>query len=443
MANLSAGDSLRLLLISEDESMRDVITVALRGRLNDFRLFWVAQPELAVTRVLDLLPHLIFVDDALGGAAPAQLVKQLVQAAPASPILVLVADNAVATARPSIVAGARSFITKPINEIDFASNLREILAQKGAAPGRDEAHGTQAATMGRIIIFVAPKGGTGRTSTAVNTAIALHQGTKRSLVLVDADFAAPSVDVALNLRDDHDLTDLLPRLAQFDQELASGILAQHVSGIRVLLAPPPAEQGHPISVPQVQQLLAQLKRMYGWVVVDLGLPLDEMGFAFLDAADRIVMTLLPEMTGLRNTRLMLNQFRGRGYAGGKVYLVINRATMPAGVSKQEIEKRLNVRIKHTIPDDQALASYSINRGVPYILGKGRSALTKSVRELADHLVYDLMPATRRQAKSGAHAPTNATVGESTKKPLLARFGKRETLEPAQQAAAQPPGNKPA
>ena len=201
--------------------------------------------------------------------------------------------------------------------------------------------------MGRIITFVAPKGGTGRTSTAVNTAIALHQATKRSLVIVDADFAAPSVDVALNLRDDHDLTDLLPRLAQFDQELASGILAQHASGVRVLLAPPPAEHGTPISVPQVQQLLAQLKRMFGWVVVDLGLPLDEAGFAFLDAADRIVMTLLPEMTGLRNTRLMLNQFRGRGYAGDKVYLVINRASMPAGVSKQEIEKRLNVRIQHT------------------------------------------------------------------------------------------------
>ncbi len=437
MANLSAGDSLRLLLISEDEALRDVITVALRGRLSDFRLFWVAQPELAVTRVLDLLPHVIFVDDALGGAAPAQLVKQLVQAAPASPILVLVAESAVATARPAIVAGARSFITKPINEVDFASNLREILAQK-APPSRDEAHGAQAQTMGRIITFVAPKGGTGRTSTAVNTSIALHQATKKSLVMVDADFAAPSVDVALNLRDDHDLTDLLPRLAQFDQELASGILAQHASGIRVLLAPPPGEVGSPISVPQVQQLLAQLKRMYGWVVVDLGLPLDETGFAFLDASDRIVMTLLPEMTGLRNTRLMLNQFRGRGYAGDKVYLVINRATMPSGVSKQDIEKRLNVRIQHTIPDDQALASYSINRGVPYILGKGRSAIANAVRELADHLVYDLAPATRGQAKAKNNVTTNAAAAEGAKQSLFGRFGKRETLEPAQQAAAQPP-----
>ena len=270
-----------------------------------------------------------------------------------------------------------------------------------ATPGRDEAHGAQPAALGRIITFVAPKGGTGRTSTAVNMSIALHQATKRSLVLVDADFAAPSVDVALNLHDDHDLTDLLPRLAQFDPELAAGILAQHTSGIRVLQAPPPGELESPISVPQVQQLLAQLKRMYGWVVVDLGLPLDEPGFAFLDAADRIVVTLLPEMTGLRNIRLMLNQFRSRGYAGDKVYLVLNRATMPSAVSKADIEKRLNVRIQHTIPDDQALASYSINRGVPYILGKGRSALAKAVRELADHLAYDL--ARTGQARRPSHA----------------------------------------
>jgi pilus assembly protein CpaE len=235
------------------------------------------------------------------------------------------------------------------------------------------------------------------------------------------------------------LTDLLPRLAQFDQELATGILAQHASGIRVLLAPPPAELQSPITVPQVQQLLAQLKRMYGWVVVDLGLPLDETAFAFLDAADRIVMTLLPEMTGLRNTRLMLNQFRGRGYGGDKLYLVLNRATMPAAVAKGDIEKRLNVKVVHSIPDDQALASYSINRGVPYMLGKGRSALAKAVRDLADHLAYDLMPAARGQVKTGT--ATGAPAPDPAKKSLLGRFGKREALEPVQQAATQQPGKK--
>jgi septum formation inhibitor-activating ATPase MinD len=112
--------------------------------------------------------------------------------------------------------------------------------------------------------------------------------------------------------------------------------------------------------------------------------------------------------------------------------------MPAGVSKSDIEKRLNVRIAHSIPDDQALASYSINRGVPYMLGKGHSALAKAVRDIADHMIYDLMPASRGQAKAAA-----ATATDGARTPLMARFGKRETLEPAQQTAAKPPVNKPA
>ena len=91
--------------------------------------------------------------------------------------------------------------------------------------------------------------------------------------------------------------------------------------------------------------------------------------------------------------------------------------MPSGVSKGDIEKRLNVRIQHTIPDDQALALYT-QPWVPYILGKGRSALTKAVRDLADHLVYDLMPATRGQAKAAG----NAAAAEGGKQLFFGRFG---------------------
>ena len=93
--------------------------------------------------------------------------------------------------------------------------------------------------------------------------------------------------------------------------------------MRVLLAPPPADLTHPISLPQVQQVLVWLKRMFPWVIVDLGLPLDETAFAFLDGADRIVMSVLPEMVGLRNTRLMLDQLhaarlsRREGLAGAE------------------------------------------------------------------------------------------------------------------------------
>ncbi|MDP1761485.1 MAG: hypothetical protein Q8L43_04610, partial [Deltaproteobacteria bacterium] len=45
--------------------------------------------------------------------------------------------------------------------------------------------------------------------------------------------------------------------------------------------------GSPVSLPQVQVVTSYLRRMFPWVVVDLGLPLDETAFAFLDMADRV------------------------------------------------------------------------------------------------------------------------------------------------------------
>jgi len=156
------------------------------------------------------------------------------------------------------------------------------------------------------------------------------------------------------------------------------------------LAPPPANVSNPTSLPQVQQILVLLKRMFSWVLVDLGLPLDEKAFAFLDGSDRIIMTVLPEMVGLRNTRLMLEQLHERGYPDDKVWVVLNRATMRGGVPRQDIEERLRVAVRHAIPDDQPLATYGINRGVPLVMSHPRSAVARAVGKLAEQLMEDVL-----------------------------------------------------
>ena len=244
-------------------------------------------------------------------------------------------------------------------------------------------------TTGRIIAFCAPKGGTGRTILAINTAVALRRLCKEPVALIDADYATPALDVALNLESDRTIVDLLPKLANLDAEVVSSVLASHASGVQVLLAPPPADLSHPISLPQVQQVLAWLKRMFPWVIVDLGLPMDDTAFAFLDGADRIVMSVLPEMVGLRNTRLMLDQLHARGYPGEKIWMVLNRSTLRGGVPVRDIEERLRVHIRFQVPDDQPLATHSINRGVPIVVSHEGSAVAKAVQRLAGDLLAEL------------------------------------------------------
>lgn len=385
MANLVPGETLRVLLVSAQEDLRETIGESLARLGGDHRLYWVSQPDLAPGRASDLIPHAILIDDELGGASVTALVTLLAKNAPRAAILALVSRTAMGTAQAAMLAGARAFLLKPLDADELVNALRQVLVRRPS-----QAPEEAPLVSGRIIAFCAPKGGTGRTTSAINTAISLQQLTRRPTVLVDADYAAPALDVALNLDSSRNIVDLLPKLTRLDADLVSGVLANHASGIRVLLAPPPADLAHPISLPQVQQVLATLKRMFPWVVVDLGLPLDETAFAFLDGADRIVMTVLPEMVGLRNTRLMLDQMHERGYPSEKIWLVLNRADMRGGVSIADIEERLRIRVRYRIPDDQALATYSVNRGVPLLMSHANSRLAKAVQGFAGELAREVM-----------------------------------------------------
>lgn len=386
MASLIPGETLRVLLVSPDEEQREAVAGALLGRAGDHRLYWVSQADLALGRARDTVPHVILVDESLGSANPVTLVGQLLQQAPRTAVLALVGKDGMSIARAVVLAGARGFVLKPLAADDLVGAMRQVLAQQLGTAGDGD---TGAQYTGRIIVFCAPKGGTGRTTLATNTAIAIHQARREPIVLVDADYAAPAVDVMLNLDPTRNILELLPRLTQLDAELVSGVLVNHRSGIRVLLAPPPADLTHPISLPQVQQVMAWLKRMFPWVVVDLGLPLDETSFAFLDGADRIVMAVLPEMVGLRNTRLMLDQLRERGYAEEKIWMILNRSDLRGGVSVADIEARLKVAVRYKLPDDQALATHTVNRGVPVTVSHPSSGMARAMVKFAAELTRDL------------------------------------------------------
>jgi pilus assembly protein CpaE len=368
------GETLRVLLVSTHGEVRDEVARALDVSVAAHRLAWVSEPDLAMRRVEELVPHLVLVDDELGRTSAVTLIREIGDRAPGAVVLALVSEGAVSRASQAMLAGARAFLIKPLRSEDLALALREVLDDR-----RTErvAEGPRR-PMGRVVALCAPKGGTGRTSLAVNLAVNLRILSEQPVALVDADFAAPALDVALNLHAERDVTDLLPRLSRLDEDLVEGVLAEHASGVRVLLAPPPGELEGSISLPHVQQILGALRRMFAWVVVDVGLPLDETAYAYLDSADRIIVSVLPEMVGLRNTRLMFDQLYERGYAENKVWLVVNRATMRGGISIRDIEDRLHIPVTFQIPDDQPLVTHSINRGVPVAMSHRRSALGRAL-----------------------------------------------------------------
>ena len=56
---------------------------------------------------------------------------------------------------------------------------------------------------------------------------------------------------------------------------------------------------------------------------------------------------------------------------------------------RDIQDRLHVKVTHEVPDDQALATYSVNRGVPLMVSHPRSAVAKSVKKLSQRLAVEM------------------------------------------------------
>jgi pilus assembly protein CpaE len=118
----------------------------------------------------------VLVDDEPGEADPVTLIGQLVGRLPRAAILAMVDGSNVEMARQAMLAGARAFITKPLDAEELLGALQQVLAQKGAGASAER---EAPSAGGRIIAYCAPKGGTGRTMLAINTAIALRQALQR------------------------------------------------------------------------------------------------------------------------------------------------------------------------------------------------------------------------------------------------------------------------
>ena len=399
-------EALRILVVSSRDDAPREVAESLSGRYGAAQIHWVSQESLVLGRAEDLRPHVILAFSDLGEEVLVGLVRRLAHHLPAAVVFVVVPWDGMALARQAVLVGARGFLVQPLDPEEVHKALAESLS-RGRAPVLAEGIETRPSAEGKVVAFCAPKGGTGRTTLAVNTALSLRGVTGQSVVLVDADYAAPALDVALDLKHTRDVADLVSRIARLDEALVDGVLGEHASGVKVLLAPPPTRGAPPVGPAHVQQIVAILRRMFDWVVVDVGLPHDAAAYGYLGLADRVVLNVLPEMIGLRNTQNLLARLQSKGIARERIWVVVNRATLRGGLPLVDIQGRMAIDVAFQIPDDQPAATESVNRGIPLVVDRRYTALAKAMRALAKRLAEDL---TNPQPPAGFVAVETGRTG---------------------------------
>jgi pilus assembly protein CpaE len=385
------ADQIRVLIVDDIPETRDHLTKLLSFE-SDIEVTGAAAsgPE-AIELASALQPDVVLMDINMPGMDGISATEQLSTRVPTASVIMMSVQGEADYLRRSMLAGAREFLVKPFSSDELTTSIRQVHQRERDKIGRIVERPLlplPASGGGRIVTVFSPKGGVGRTTIAVNLAVAAHDLGKR-VVLVDGSLQFGDVGVMLNLNPKHkSISDLVPEMSGGDPESLDTALVSHGSGIKVLLAPPSPETAELIAPHYVRSVLEKLRDDYDLVVVDSWPWFNETTLGILDVSDVILAVLTLEITNIKNIRLFLEVSQQLGYEEGKVKLVLNRADSALGIRVVDVEHSIGRKIDHSIVSDGRSVVYALNRGVPFVISNREAQVSQDVVRLAKAVCGD-------------------------------------------------------
>ena len=268
--------------------------------------------------------------------------------------------------RKAMLAGARDFLAKPLNRLELREALETVVRQEEKRALFRQARVSAAPDQGSIVAVFGPKGGVGKSTVAVNLAIAMAKAQQR-VVLVDLDVDAGADALMLNVTPTKSIFDLPTNLSSSDPELLKGYMTQHPSGLHLLAAPLNlvSQQEQNAIVGDWPKLLDALTSTYEYVVVDTPSTANEVVHTLLRSATYVLVMTSLEVPSISVVKKYLETMRGWEFARDKIKVVMNVANSSNSVKKTDIEEFLGMPVFWTIPNDPKVGEAN-QRGKPLV-----------------------------------------------------------------------------
>ena len=249
---------------------------------------------------------------------------------------------------------------------------KALLRKRGGA--QEKPRNTQ-----NIICVLGLKGGCGKTLTSANMGVALAQQGAR-VALIDLDLQFGDLALAMGLRPERTIYDLVRSGGSLDAEKLEDFLVEHPSGARALLAPVRPDQAAVITVAFLAEIERLLAESYEFVVIDTPPSFGPEVIGAIDASTDVVMVTMRDTLSLKNTRLGLETLERMDYDRSRVKIVFNRANTNVGIEREDVLAILGRDVDVLIPSHRDIAR-SVNQGTPIVLETSSEA-AKAFRSLA-------------------------------------------------------------
>ena len=336
----------------------------------------------ALERPLPEGPDVIIVDISDADGADGDLLERLPRHYPTAHFMLLADSHHPDLLIRAMRAGVREVLQLPLVHRALHEAIDRLATSAGVAATRD----------GKILAFIACKGGSGATFLSTNFGYALATLADKKVLLID--LHRQFGDATLYVSDQKPgmtLSDVCQQIARIDAPFLDSCLVHVAPGFGVLAAADDPAQAVEAKPEHIDTILRVARQHYDYILLDVGRQIDAVSLRALDSTDAIYPVLQLALPDIRDARRLLDIFRSLGYVTDHVRLIVNRYEKGGKLRLSDLHAALGAEVLHTIPNDYIAVTDSVNQGIPVLQLARTSAAARSLADLVEVVTARRIP----------------------------------------------------
>ena len=354
------------------------------GRCQILKSVALETGQVLLARIVEEYPHgiplakLLHVDpevvllDLVGGDVALRCAIEIRELSPKTPILGFAEQPSQFETKGSVAID--SFLLYPPEAGSLAKCINDAVRQAVFEPKEN------------LLVFMPAKAGSGASTVAWNTAVALAESPARRVLIVDGDYRSGVLSFLIDERVEGSLQEILKAGAELDGFRFSGALTER-EGVTILLS----DRTMPEQTPtwETYARLVELAAVrFDPVLVDLPETVPPDMREILRRAGKVFLVTTPDVIALKLAARAYDEFLMNGIPKNRVHVVLNRWE-ENDLGSREVENFLHRPVAHLFPNDNRSVKAAVLRGEP--IGP-KTELWKSFRAFAAKLTAPAHPA---------------------------------------------------
>ncbi len=333
----------KILIIDDDVDTLKLVGLMLQKQ--GYQIIASANGEQGLTQAEAENPDLILLDVMMPEMDGYEVAKRLrANALTANtPILMFTAKTQLDDKVTGFEAGADDYLTKPTHPTELSAHVKALLAR--SSKGKVSTSPLTAEKRSLTIGVLAPSGGQGVTTVAVNLGDALRMATESDVIVAELRPGMGTLGPDMGETNPRVLTELLSaNLSDMTRQKIQEKLFIHATGLRLLFGSVQAKDGLLTNAPELlEALVNRMSYLTPYLVLDLGAGLTPLTQKLLPACNILLVLVEPVTNSVVHSKALITDLADLTGSKQNIHaIVVNRIRSDTQLNMTQMEESLGL-----------------------------------------------------------------------------------------------------